>query len=297
MTVATEDIAAGHVVQFYRHDQELARTVGQYLADTIRAGGVAIAVTTEARRRALEAEVASHGIDPAAARRDGSLLTFDAADTLAGLMRGGRIDGRAVRELTRTLVPANDHSDRPIRVYGEMVNLLWDSGNVAGALELERLWDALQPELHFSILCAYHSEVAKSDREHVFEQLCGLHSSVTAEFAAECASPGAARRFVSGAMRLWGFEGTPLGRAELVVSELATNAVIHGRSTFGIVARSTDSGVRVSVRDDNPTPPTVRDYGPLAMSGRGLRLVSRLAADWGTDAGGDGKTVWAELSR
>jgi anti-sigma regulatory factor (Ser/Thr protein kinase) len=296
MTVATEDIAVGHVVQFYGHDQEPARTVGQYLADTIRAGGVAIAIPRDAGRRALEFELTASGIDPAAARGDGSLLMRDAAETLGRLMRGGRFDRRAFRELTRPLMLAADNGRRPIRAYGEMVNVLWDSGDVRGAIELERLWNELQREFDFSLLCAYRSETVGSARRQALEQVCGLHSSVAAEYPAECGSPGAARRLVSGAMRLWGYDGALLHSAELVVSEIATNAVIHGRSPFGIVARSTGSGVRVSVRDENPVRPTVRDHGPLAPSGRGLKLVSELAGDWGVEAGGDGKTVWAELS-
>lgn len=42
-----------------------------------------------------------------------------------------------------------------VRAYGEMVALLWDEGNATGALRLEELWDELQRETEFSLLCAY----------------------------------------------------------------------------------------------------------------------------------------------
>jgi MEDS: MEthanogen/methylotroph, DcmR Sensory domain len=106
MTVATDDIAVGHVVQFYRHETELTRTTGRYLADTIRAGAVAIAIATQPHRQALEIELRATGIDPAQARRDRAWVTVDAAEALAGLMSDRRIDRRAFRRLIGGLVRA-----------------------------------------------------------------------------------------------------------------------------------------------------------------------------------------------
>lgn len=59
-----------HVVQFYEHDAELAEAVGEYLADAIQAGGLAVMIATETHRRAFEAELERAGIDPAQAVAD-----------------------------------------------------------------------------------------------------------------------------------------------------------------------------------------------------------------------------------
>jgi anti-sigma regulatory factor (Ser/Thr protein kinase) len=83
--------------------------------------------------------------------------------------------------------------------------------------------------------------------------------------------------------------------AQLLVSELATNAVLHARSAFSVVARAEESGIRVSVRDASPVTPKLRDLSATAPSGRGLHLVAALSADWGVEVTADGKTVWAEL--
>jgi hypothetical protein len=53
--------------------------------------------------------------------------------------------------------------------------------------------------------------------------------------------------------------------------------------------------VWLSVRDASRTRPTLRDHDALAGSGRGLRLIDMLAANWGVELADDGKTVWAEL--
>ena len=79
----------------------------------------------------------------------------------------------------------------------------------------------------------------------------------------------------------------------LVVSELATNAVIHGQAPFVVTLSREDDTVRVAVRDDPvwvaaPAPDQV-----LPAGGRGLGIVDVLSRDWGiiTDVGS--KTVWA----
>jgi anti-sigma regulatory factor (Ser/Thr protein kinase) len=83
----------------------------------------------------------------------------------------------------------------------------------------------------------------------------------------------------------------------LLVSELAANAVLHGRTEFDVTASREDDVVRVDVTDRSPTPPAMKRYGPEAPTGRGLRLVDLLADRWGVEAEvpGPGKTVWFEI--
>jgi anti-sigma regulatory factor (Ser/Thr protein kinase) len=83
---------------------------------------------------------------------------------------------------------------------------------------------------------------------------------------------------------------------ELLVSELATNAVRHARTSFE-VAIWVGSKTRVEVSDGSPVPPR-RSVGPGSgdEGGRGLILVDRLALAWGFHLTGHGKTVWFEAS-
>lgn len=84
----------------------------------------------------------------------------------------------------------------------------------------------------------------------------------------------------------------------LVVSELATNAVLHARTPFEVRVVPQDSVVRIEVHDQTGRPPSKRDFSDQASSGRGLRLVEELCTAWGVepDSDGSGKTVWAEVS-
>lgn len=93
-----------------------------------------------------------------------------------------------------------------------------------------------------------------------------------------------------------GIDGGAADDAELLVSELVTNAVLHARSAMRVTVDRRDGALRVSVSDRSPVPPRLRDYGPDAVTGRGMLLVDRLARSWGVERHQDeGKQVWFEL--
>ncbi|MFI5975630.1 SpoIIE family protein phosphatase [Streptomyces sp. NPDC051452] len=104
---------------------------------------------------------------------------------------------------------------------------------------------------------------------------------------------GRARRLIREQLRRWGLPQT-VETAELLVSEVVTNAVRHGRSEqVGLRVVRTEA-LLFEVTDDEPALPAMLQAGPYDESGRGLRVVSRLAREWGASAAGHRKTVWFE---
>lgn len=83
---------------------------------------------------------------------------------------------------------------------------------------------------------------------------------------------------------------------ELMVSELATNCVIHARTEFDLTIHDSPEEVRVEVSDSATGRPKMRSPGPEEPSGRGLRIVNMLSEDWGVDTTLPGKTVWFRVS-
>jgi anti-sigma regulatory factor (Ser/Thr protein kinase) len=82
----------------------------------------------------------------------------------------------------------------------------------------------------------------------------------------------------------------------LVVSELATNALLHGQTPFLVTLSREDDTVRVSVRDDGEWVPGRAPDHVLQADGRGLGIVKVLSHDWGITAGAGSKTVWATFA-
>lgn len=100
----------------------------------------------------------------------------------------------------------------------------------------------------------------------------------------------------------WGVGQEALESAELVLSELVTNAlqvrVARGRQVGVRIARMPAEGLlRLEVTDAGEGHPEVRAPGSDETGGRGLLLVEALTHRWGCERRGaaDGKTVWAEL--
>jgi anti-sigma regulatory factor (Ser/Thr protein kinase) len=133
-------------------------------------------------------------------------------------------------------------------------------------------------------------------------------SRMQVRLAADAASVPGVRRFVSDGLTAWG-EAKLVDAAELVASELSSNAALHAMAEFMHVTLERlahpAAGVRVAVEDDGPVgveavlarAPAGDDpkWDELDATGRGLTIVAMLAGRWGVEETTLGKRVWAEL--
>lgn len=125
------------------------------------------------------------------------------------------------------------------------------------------------------------------DRSHVVEQ---HELALRAVPDAVPAARAALRRLLTGTP----FEGR-LADGELAVSELVTNAVLHGRLPIVLRLVRGEHVVRVEVADGSPVSPSFSMLDPTAVTGRGLMLISAASDRWGVEPDPDGKRVWFEL--
>lgn len=108
-------------------------------------------------------------------------------------------------------------------------------------------------------------------------------------------TPAAARAFARQAVER-GHASVSSDHVALVVSELVTNAVVHGEGDITVSLDVEADAVGVEVSDRDPALPAPVDAPIDAAAGRGLLLVSRLARDWGVRPDRSGKVVWAQLA-
>ncbi len=105
------------------------------------------------------------------------------------------------------------------------------------------------------------------------------------------------RRFLREWLHTW--ELAPMSETmELLISEVVTNALVHGDSDVDIHVRRYPDRIRVEVRDTDPSPALpvfLSTSDDEAEGGRGLVIVSALATAWGNSPSGRGKTVWFEI--
>ncbi|HVT22343.1 MAG TPA: ATP-binding protein [Mycobacteriales bacterium] len=114
----------------------------------------------------------------------------------------------------------------------------------------------------------------------------------TRDFSGEPENVRAARRFVSEVAEKWklGELAWPLVQ---IVSELASNAVIHAGTDFTVSLVRDGKTTRIEVVDHSARRAQSRGYDLDASTGRGLRLVETLSREWGVSKKGKSKAVWA----
>ncbi len=149
----------GHVVQFYHDDNVLLEAVSRFVGPALACGDAAVVIATQAHRECLEQLLKSHGLDMSKAARQGRYLTLDATQALSQIMVNGLPDAERFANVigsTLTRARAALSSERSqLAAFGEMVNVLWATGQYEAALRLEQLWNDLARNHSFSLLCAY----------------------------------------------------------------------------------------------------------------------------------------------
>ncbi|HZI97440.1 MAG TPA: SpoIIE family protein phosphatase [Actinomycetales bacterium] len=116
------------------------------------------------------------------------------------------------------------------------------------------------------------------------------------ELGASLRSPQRARRFVRARLESHAVAAAVADSAELLVSELVTNVIVHAENALSVSVAITDTLVSIAVHDaDAVIPRSGLQADSLAEGGRGLALVDQVASRWGADLLPDGKRVWFEL--
>jgi anti-sigma regulatory factor (Ser/Thr protein kinase) len=317
--VADQASGHGHIVGFYRRDEELLSAITRFLATALETDGAAVVIATPAHRAALDAALASEGFSIDALRRSGRYRSIDARETLAAFMRGDSPDADQFASVLGPIFDELCEAGSPVLAFGEMVALVWDEGNIGGAIELESLWNDFAADHAFALYCAYAmSSLEASSDLGAAKQVCDRHSRVVPLHAAtEVASDPAAiaggdeftrlfvpapvvvrevRSFVRDVLRGWGEDGL-VEEAEIIALELATNAVVHACSPFRVSIARTVSEITIAVRDASPDLPRQVGGNADRLGGRGIALVASLSQAWDTRRETDGKTVWATMTR
>lgn len=312
-----------HAVIFYDHDAEIVSAVAAYTHEGLQLGDRVLLIATVAHHAAVITALREHGVDVADAIARGRLDLRDARRTLDSYRATGELDLVAFEEGMRAVVASATSDGARLRVFGEMVTQLWEEGDVAGAVHLEAAWNGVLTGQEAGLLCSYPAALLGSTGLSELHETCALHSEILAPstygsprplpddpgtqvadlvtdqltevFVPTGAAVTAARRFVSATLEQWGLDQVAPD-ALLVVSEMATNAVLHAESPFRVFIHHSSGVLHLSVRDAQRG--WFEQGSPTAaeVNGRGVSIVEAVATRWGCDAVADGKVVWAELS-
>ncbi|HET7571764.1 MAG TPA: MEDS domain-containing protein [Gaiellaceae bacterium] len=157
-----------HDVQLYDDDRLFAAGAVAHLAAGLDASAGAVSVATPVHQQQVRAGLAERGFDVEALEADDRLVLADAEETLSAILGGADVPspGRFERTVLPLLNRVAPGGSSP-HVVGEMVDLLWQSGDARGADTLEELWCRLAERRAFSLLCAYRVEDVFARRLHL----------------------------------------------------------------------------------------------------------------------------------
>ncbi len=175
--VATEAKNGDHLVQLYEDENSLVSAIVPFLSTGLSRWEGVIAVTVPSHWDLFARNLQSQNIDVAAAIKQQQLVVQDAGKLLGSLLVDGMLDAARFRQQVVGLVQQMTARYPRVRIYGEMVNILWSTGRVSAAVRLEELWNDLIKTYPFSLFCSYRMDGFDSALyQGTLQAVCRTHS-------------------------------------------------------------------------------------------------------------------------
>jgi len=170
---------SAHFVQFYETDEYLIDSIAEFIGSGLNTGDAYIVITSKANQERLKERWKAEGLDLVTAHTHGQYIALDAAETLSKFMVDGLPEAERFAEVVGGLIVQAAQGRDKVRIYGDMVAVLWAEGNHAAAIRLEELWNELQHTTPFSLFCAYpmHDFAGEAYGMPLVE-ICKTHSHV-----------------------------------------------------------------------------------------------------------------------
>jgi hypothetical protein len=165
-----------HVVQVYEHEQIFLETLTGFTGAGVNAGDAVIVIATDAHLAALNKRLQSHGLHVGSLIAENRYIPLNAEQTLARFMVNNRPDEQRFIDTISPIIERAGRKNRQIRAFGEMVALLWASGDEAAAIELEEYWNRLRSNISFGLFCAYPLSILKGNPQEAVKKICSCHS-------------------------------------------------------------------------------------------------------------------------
>jgi hypothetical protein len=144
-----------HIVQLYQDQDFLNRAVCRFAAGAIENGEGVILVPTAAHWEAFRPRLEAEGVDVKGAQGRGQLTIVDADELLPQFMNNAMPEAPVFMGLASNVIKTARDGYPKVRWWGEMVNILWEQGNVAGSMSLEDQFDQVAHHHEIAIFCSF----------------------------------------------------------------------------------------------------------------------------------------------
>jgi MEDS: MEthanogen/methylotroph, DcmR Sensory domain len=166
-----------HAVRFYENEKSLSQIVADFLHQGLADGEPAIVVATPSQRAAILRALVAASVNVVQLQRSSDLVLLDGNDTLSTFMTDGIPDPERFKSsMTEAITRACRGRNCTVRIYGQMVDILWKDGLQDAAIRLELLWNQLAATQSFSLLCGY--AMGQFYKHANFDEICRHHTHV-----------------------------------------------------------------------------------------------------------------------
>ena len=173
--------ASEHAVLLYSNQSLLIDALEGFASGGLRAGENVIIIATHAHRAALERRLRVRGYDLDRARAEDRYIALDAETALCEFMENGWPNDSGFKQFACRLLARARGEGRRVRAFGEMVAILWGRGQPEAAVRLEAMWNQLQAEDDFCLLCAYPRASFPPAAGGKLAEICEQHSRIIPE--------------------------------------------------------------------------------------------------------------------
>jgi signal transduction histidine kinase/CheY-like chemotaxis protein len=175
-----DQLAPGeHFAQFYDSETFLLNSLSSFVRSGFNADEAVMVVATTEHDAALRSLLRTQGIDIDGAETRGRYFSLNAAEVLSSFMHDGTPDPLRFTEVVGKIVSQTITNTGRVRIFGEMVALLWSAGKYDAAIRLEAMWNELQKTHPFRLYCAYPMKGFGGEAMAApLREVCDEHSGV-----------------------------------------------------------------------------------------------------------------------
>jgi hypothetical protein len=167
-----------HLVHIYEEDEIFLDMLAGFVAEGIRAEETVVVVASQTHLNALTNLLESFLIKPHLLKAVGRYIPLNAEEALSKFMVNNWPDKILFEKFISDILVKARKNNRRVRVFGEMVAVLWSHGLQDATIQLEQLWDDFCKKEDFCVFCAYPKKGFTDGVHNSIMNLCNLHSHV-----------------------------------------------------------------------------------------------------------------------
>lgn len=167
-----------HVIQLYDNEASFIQTLGGFVEDGCNAQEPCLIIAMAEHLYDLEACLVSRGHNIDELLASNKYFPFVAEDILAGFMVNGWPDEDLFFKKINALLAPFRNNNIKVRVFGEMVAILWAQGNYPATIQLEQLWNKFCKNENLCLFCAYPKDIFSVAHANALQHICGAHTKI-----------------------------------------------------------------------------------------------------------------------